>query len=164
MPSPGRAHRPSAVLGATVFIAGVIGGLASELLWPVTRVLPIGVAAITYLNDALSTIVIALAPLVLIYIACQRSSIQSLPIPVIATASLLAGVIGQWVGIVLGNALIGSRIPSPIVLVTPADIALGQAGLSLLVVLLLGIFTAGLWPMVGTFGGIGLASVTVGPD
>lgn len=163
MPSSSRVHRPSVVLGATVFGAGVVGGLASELLPPLTRVLHLGVVATTYLNDTLSTMVVALAPLVLVYVVSLRAP-MSLPIPVIAVVSLSSGVVGEWMGIVIGAVVTGTRLPSPVVLVTPADIALDQANVGLLLVLLFGILTAGLWSLVGTFGGIGLVSMVTSPD
>jgi len=53
----------------------------------------------------------------------------------------------------------GGQLPSPIVLVTPADLALRLDNLGLVTIILVGMVTDGLLSLVSTFGGVGVATL-----
>lgn len=159
MPSTERIRSPRAVLAAAVLAAGVVDKAVSEYL--LVAITPLSAPIVTprVLADAVSTAVAALAPLAFVFLACRYAAIRSVPARTVAVVSVLAGIVGRYVGAVVGTVLAGGSPPSPLILATYSDLDVELHEPVLLTIVGFGVLAAGLWPMVGAFGGIGLAGL-----
>lgn len=151
------------VLALAVFAAGLlIGGVPATLPVVFFRagIRVGGPVDIRVIAPALMTATAALAPMMFVFVACRRTAVRSLSVSTIAAISLIVGIGGRYAGAILGTILVGRRIPTIVMLATPADITVGGADPGILLMVLIGVLAAGLWPLVGAFAGVGLAGMT----
>lgn len=160
MRSTNRSWTTSMALAGGVIVAGGLGEVVRDLLLAMARPSGTGIVQGRLLAEILATVVLALGPVVVGVVLWQRTRLRSLHIGSIGGIALLSGTVGRYIGIVLGNVVQGGQILSPTVLATHSDIALRASSPSLVLIILIGIVTAGLWSLVGVFAGIGLATQT----
>ncbi|WP_435063995.1 hypothetical protein [Halobaculum sp. EA56] len=155
-----RGRVPSAFLAVTVFVAAGVAGVADELLGLAARGLPVGVGPGAVLAGTLGRLLHGLVPFAFVALAFGRRDAPSLPsVGVVAVGSLAAGVAGRYLGTALGALVRGRGVPSPLVLVGPADFAVGGFGPVMWTVSVLGVVAAGLWALLGAFAGVGLLAM-----
>ena len=147
-------------LGSAVFAVGLLAELAFEFVLLSAAPSSLGPVAGRLLADATSTALLGVGTLGAVVLVCRRTSIWSLSTATVGGVALVSGVLGRYVGTAVWFVRRGAGVPSPVVLVTDAQLSVGGADLGLLVAVLAGLVAAGLWSLVGTFGGIGLARVS----
>lgn len=147
-------------LGSVVFVVGLLAELIHGLLQFFATPLMLGIVAGQLFADAILTLILGGGTLGVTFLVCQRIPIQSLSTGIIGSIALLTGILGRYVGAALGAVFRGGRIPTPVVLVTQADISLGFTDLGLQVAVLVGVLTTGVYSLIGAFGGIGVASIS----
>jgi len=147
-------------LGSAVFAVGFLAELVFELVLLSAAPSVLGLVAGRLLADATSTAILGVGTLGAVSLVCQRTSIRSLSTATIGGVALVGGVLGRYVGTAVWFLFRGTGVPSPVVLVTNAQLSVGGGDLGLLIAVLAGLVAAGLWSLVGTFGGIGLASIS----
>ncbi|WP_251343587.1 hypothetical protein [Haloplanus halophilus] len=152
--------RPALALAASVFAATGSASLSSALLPALRDSLGVGAASAAVLVGAVSPFLHSLLPLAVVYAAGKR--IGGFPVSAwtVAGVSLTAAVLGRYVGTGVGYALGGRPLPTPLVLVSPADVAAREFGVVLWIGVVVGVLGSGLWGVVGAFGGIGLVNRT----
>ena len=151
-------------LGSTVFAVGVLAELGFELVLRSAAPSALGPVAGRLLADATATALLGLGTLGAVFLVSGRTSIRSLSTATVGGVALVSGVLGRYVGTTVWFVFRDTGVPSPVVLVTDAQLSVGGSDLGLLVAVLAGLVAAGLWPLVGTFGGIGLASMSSPPS
>ncbi|MFB9823080.1 hypothetical protein [Halobaculum roseum] len=160
-----RPQTPSSALFATVFVAAGVAGGATELLELAVVRSPVRGIALTVLVGGLGEYLHALLPFAFVAAAVGRGDLSPpASVRAVAAVSLAAGVIGRYVGTVLGALVQGRAIPSPIVLVGSADFAVDSFGPDMWAVTVLGIVASGLWALVGAFAGVGVSTVSGGRE
>ncbi|WP_435066737.1 hypothetical protein [Haloplanus sp. C73] len=151
-------------LAVTVCAATGIAGLVGVALPVLPELLGVDVLAGRFLAGAVAPFVHALLPLGFVYAARKRGArVPSSPWAV-ALVSLTAAVLGRYVGVGVGHLVLGRGLPSPLVLASSADLAAREFGAVMWAAAVLGVLGAGLWGVVGAFGGLGLFSLTSAPD
>lgn len=145
----------TSVVAAVVFAATASAGLSTTLLPALLE--PFGVDTVSgaMLLDAASPFLHALPPLAFVYAACRRFGGIPLSALTVAAVSLPGAVLGRYVGTGVGYVLLGNGLPTPLVLVSSADLAAREFGVVLWAAVALGVLGAGLWGTVGALGGIG---------
>lgn len=156
-PIDSNAH-PRLVLGTTVFAATGIAGLVNAIFPVVPRLLGIDMVTGIFLTNSVSPFLHALLPLAFVYVVCKRIAGFPISTRAIVIISLAAAILGRYVGTSVGYVLLGRQLPTPLVLVSSADLAAREFSIGMWVGVVLGILGAGLWGAVGTYGGIGLFS------
>lgn len=164
MPSSSPSRSAVVALLAGVFVTGCLGEFAGEALKAVARPSGLGIVRGQLLANIFSTILLTLGTAIIVFALCRRTPIRSLPVSRIGLVALFAGVAGRYVGLALGRVVRGGRLPSPTELVSPADLALRLSNPGLVLIILVGFVTAGLWSLVSAFGGIGLVTLISGTD
>ena len=159
-----RTRSPRVILAATVLTATAIAGLSEVLLARLPRLFGTDAVSEIFLVNALSPFVQTLLPLAAVYLVYERESSVSLSIPGVAVVALAAAVLGRYVGVSLGYVVVGRQVPTPLVLASSADLAVGEFGAVMWLATSLAVLGAGLWGAVGAFGGIGLAEHATGSE
>ncbi|QZP37724.1 hypothetical protein [Halobaculum magnesiiphilum] len=143
-----------------MFVAAGVAAVATELLELAVVRSPARGIALTVLTGNLGGYLHALLPFAFVALAVQRGDLSPpASIRAVAAVSLASGAIGRYAGTVLGALVRGRAIPSPLVLVSSADFAVGSFGLGMWAVTVLGIVASGLWALVGAFAGLGVSTV-----
>lgn len=156
MPSH-RSSSPRIILTVAIMAAGIVNGVFGEVVPIVLR--PHGVVWNRLFADAMITAIAVLTPLIFVFIACRRSAITRIRTQSIAAIALITGIIGRYVGTVIGSLLVGRGFPSPLILATRADLSIGLDTPIILLIVMLSVIVTGFWPVVGAFGGIGLTQL-----
>ncbi len=145
----------------TVFVAAAVAAFAAGLLGLAVRGLPVGVLPGAVLAATLGQYLHALLPFAFVALAFRRRDVQ-LPSSAgaIAAGSIVAGIVGRYVGTAIGALVRGRGIPSPLVLASSADFAARSFGPVLWAAAVLGVVAAGLWALLGAFAGVGLLGMT----
>jgi hypothetical protein len=143
------------ILGAVVFAATAGAGLSTTLLPALLESLGVDTVAGAMLLDSVSPVLHALLPLAFVYAACRRFGGVSLSARTVAAVSLPVAILGRYVGTGVGYVLLGNGPPTPLVLVSSADLAVRKFGVVLWAAVALSVVGAGLWGTVGALGGVG---------
>lgn len=152
-----RSLSPRIVLTVAIMAAGLVNGILGEVVPIVLR--PHGIVWNRLFADVIITAIAALTPLIFVFIACRQSTITRLQTQTIAGIALITGIIGRYVGTVIGSLLVGTGFPSPLILATRADLSIGLDTPIILLIVMLSVIVTGFWPVVGAFGGIGLTQL-----
>lgn len=155
MSSTGSLWPTRLVFASGVFLVGCLGEILRDVLASLSQPTSLGIVVGHLLSEIVPTTVLTLGTVVVVFGIYRRFPIQSISVELIALVALVAGLLGRYIGIVLTTR----GIPTPIVLATAGDIALGVANLRLTLVVLTGVLAAGQFSVVGALGGIGLASL-----
>lgn len=153
--SSNQSPSPRRILAVAVVAAGIVNGVLAEMFPLLFR--PLGIVSGRLFADAIVTAVSSLAPMVFVFAACRRAAITRLRRRTIAGIALIGGIVGRYAGTAIGSVLGGQEVPSPVVLATRSDLSVGMNSPIILLAVLLGVIVAGVWPLVGAFGGVGLA-------
>lgn len=143
------------VLAITVFGATVTASVVTTSLPVLPQLLGVDMVSGMFLVNSVVPFIHALFPLGFVYAVRRRGIGFPVSTWAVVMISLTAAVLGRYVGTSIGYALLGRQLPTPLVLVSSADLAAREFGVVMWVGVVLGVFGAGLWGTVGTLGGIG---------
>lgn len=164
MPSTDSTRSTSIALAVGVLAVGCLAELLRVSLRVLTRSSGIGALQGQLLTEIAPTAVLATGPLVVVFGLCRHTRVQSLTTSEIGSIALVSGVVGRYLGLTLGSVGRNGQIPSPTGLVTSADFVLSLEVPGLVLIVILGLVSTGFWSLIGTFGGIGLATLVTGTD
>ena len=153
-----QARSAAFALSGGCFVVACLGALAGQVLSRPSY-LRLGPVPRTLLGNMVSPVILSLGTVAVVFVLCRRTPIRSLSVTGVGLISLCAGIIGRYVGVAATSVMRGGGLPRPTALVTSADLRLGTDDPGLVLIIIVGILTAGLWSLVSAFAAIGVATL-----